>query len=138
MDDLSGDDQVSHMAALVALETGTWRRRHAEHFFPAHAFDVELRAARLLLGCRRIILFEISRLFHARRAKRRPRRQVLQSGDLIAQQLVLHLQAGIFLAQRCILFAKLRVLGAKLRDFCGELPDLTDQARDKRTQRVQR
>jgi transposase len=45
---------------------------------------------------------------------------------------------GVFLAQCCILLAKLRVLGAKLRDFCGELPDLTDQARHKRAQRIQR
>lgn len=137
MHELCLEDQFAHIAALVAFEPGAGRHRCRQDLLARNTIHVALGAARLLLQSTTCRLW-VRCLVHAGGAKRRARWKVFQSGDLVAQQLVLHLQPGVVQAPGCILFAQCRVLGFQLhKPSFGHL-DLLHQTRHQATQRIQR
>ncbi len=97
---LGRQHQIAHQDRLIPLEAGARRGAHRNRHLAAHTSAVALGAAPPTLALGR---FRPRRLLHPRRFGRldwRPRRQVLQTLNLVlqalvvgAQRLVLHLQA---------------------------------------------
>lgn len=129
--------QIAHEEALVAFEPRTFRRIDPQCHGAGDPAPVTLGAA-WRFASRTIAVTGLCRLLHARRSKRRTRRQALQAGNLVAQLLVLSLETGIVEPKLGIVFPQGFILGSQRYDLCLERVQFLDKATDETAQRHKR